>query len=107
MKPEENMWYPGPDYKGREGDYAKKISECEIDEVLELVQQRACEDYDWIMRNGMASDSEERMGKMLAWVSNHNNITQCVQANLENDPTVDWVCRELGKITHKLGRPNG
>ena len=103
MKPEEIMWYPGLDYVGREADYTKHISECEIDEVLELVQKRAQEDYDWIMRNGMASDSEERMGKMLAWVSNHNNITQCVQTNLEEDPTVDWVCRELGTITHKLG----
>jgi dissimilatory sulfite reductase (desulfoviridin) alpha/beta subunit len=110
MKPEENMWYPGLDYKGREGDYAQTIDDLALSQVIELVQKRANEDYVWIMANGMSGDSPVRMEKMLVWVTNERNIKQCVEhiwsEGMHHERTVDSVCRELGEITHKLGRPS-
>lgn len=102
---DQNIWYPGLDYKGREGDYAQPcVGTFPQEMVIELVRKRAQEDYAWVMANGMASDSEERMSKMLVWVSDYKHIHQCLTAN--PDETIDWVCRELGKITHQLGRPH-
>lgn len=100
---EQNIWFPGI-YGGREGDYAKLVADIPEDHVVELVQQRAKEDGEWAIKTDRVGDDEDKMRKMMAWVSDEKNIRQCLKAN--PDETVDWVCRDLANATKWLGGGN-
>lgn len=95
---EQTIWYPGI-YSGREGDYAKKVADVSLDELRELVKKRAQEDGWWAIDNGHVGNNEEKMHRMMAWVSDDDNIAQCVahilKEEMETIHTVDFVCREL------------
>jgi hypothetical protein len=106
IQPNENMWYPGPDYEGRYEDYADNLMNVSHNRLIELVQKRAKEDGEWAIENGLAGDSEEKMRAMMAWVSREDNIRQCVghmlKDKLMDKVTVDSVCRELATATHAI-----
>lgn len=96
----EVIWYPGPVYDGRQDIlYTQIATQMNFDELVELVQTRAKEDGEWTIENNLVGDSEDRMRRMIAWISNEKHIRQCVE-HLHKDgrdhvATVDWVCREL------------
>lgn len=104
---EQTIWYPGPDYIGREGDYAKEVLDVTDDTLIELVQKRAQEDGEWAIEQGRVGGRPEFMRKMIEWVSDPKNIRQCSAANLDKAPTVDWICRELANVTKHLGGSRG
>lgn len=99
---DQTIWFPGI-YNGREGDYAKTLSEVTQVELLNLVQQRAQEDGEWAIDNGFVGDDEDKMRKMMAWVSDLDNINQCVdhinKEGLLDQRTVDFVCRDLANAS--------
>lgn len=108
ITPEMTIWYPGPDYKGREGVYAKTVGEIPDKQTVLLVQRRAREDGEWAIENNRVGDRPEFMRKMMAWVSDPTNITQCLERIYKEENahicTVDWVCRELANVTKGIGR---
>jgi hypothetical protein len=105
LPPEANMWFPGPDslYKGREGVYARSAIEFPRPELIRLVVKRIEEDGKWILDLGLTGGNEELMHKMIQWASNPRNITQCFDSNAEQNPTVDWICRELANAAKRIG----
>lgn len=100
---EQNIWFPGI-YSGREGDYAKIASSLTAPEVVALVQKRAEEDGEWSIETDRVGDNEDKMRKMMKWVSDPRNIKQCVNAN--PNETVDWICRDLANGSKWLGGGN-
>lgn len=96
------IWFPGI-YSGREGDYAKKVGEVSPPELTNLVQKRAEEDGEWAIENGLVGNNEDNMRSMMAFVSNGENIRQCVahihKENMQDERTVDWVCRDLANAS--------
>lgn len=99
ITPETTIWYPGPDYVGRQGRYAKPASEVSWNMLFALVQKRAEEDGEWAIENNRVGGRPEFMRKMMKWVSDSENIVQCLEANRDQNPTVDWICRELANTT--------
>lgn len=101
---EEVIWYPGSEYYGRDDDIHTQIAtHMNFDKLVELVQTRAKEDGEWAIENNLVGDNEDRMRRMMAWVSNEKHIRQCVE-HLHKDgrdhtATVDWVCRELASAS--------
>lgn len=100
---EETIWFPGP-YKGRpDGGFEKLVSDSSLPEIIEFVQTRAKEDGKWTIENNLVGDNEDRMRRMMAWVSRETNIKQCVEhiraAEEDEIRTVDWVCRELANAS--------
>lgn len=96
------IWFPGI-YHGREGDYAQRVVDIPLDELTRLVKQRAKDDGEWAIENGFVGDDEDKMRKMMAWVSTDENIEQCVAhifaKALEYERTVDFVCRDLANAS--------
>jgi hypothetical protein len=93
IKEEEIIWFPGI-YGGRTlGDWDKEAGSLPQERVIELVQQRAKEDGEYAIENGLVGDNEDKMRKMMEWVRNPTNIVQCLEANPTE--TVDWICRDL------------
>lgn len=117
---EQNIWYPWI-YEGRQGDYAKKITEVDIDQIVELVQKRVEEDGESSISNGLVGENKEHepvMRKLMSWASNETNIRQCVrhlldeakalEANSDYEPrTVDFVCRDLANAAKWIGGSRG
>lgn len=108
---EQNIWFPDA-YIGRtEGEWIKPVSIFLHDKgaigalvLLEvLVAQRAKEDGEWAIENGLVGDHEDKMRRMMEFVSDPKNIQQCVEHILnegtEMDRTVDWVCRDLANAS--------
>jgi hypothetical protein len=99
---EQTIWYPGI-YGGRQGDYAKKVAECDIDEIVRLVQIRAQEDGQWAIDNDHVGDNEDNMRRMMKFVADGKNIKQCVEhiykEGVEQERTVDFVCRDLANAS--------
>lgn len=95
---EQTIWFPGI-YNGREGDYAKKVADVSLVELTELVTKRAQEDGQWAIDNGHVGNNEDKMRRMIAWVSDPENIRQCLnhilKEEMEHARTVDFVCRDL------------
>lgn len=99
---EQTIWFPGI-YPGRsEPEWTQFVSEVEIDDIIERVQRRAKEDGEWAIANGFVgpnNESEPKMRRMMAWVSNKTNIRQCVDYLYRNNEdtirSVDFVCRDL------------
>ena len=103
---EQTIWYPGI-YSGRKGDYAHKIAHVTLDELITLVEQRAKEDGEWTIENGLVGDNEDKMRRMMEWVMRSENIEQCVAHiygnKMEHEYTVDWVCRDLANASKWVG----
>lgn len=95
------MWFPGF-YKGREGVYAQEAWRIPQEELVGLVQKRAQEDGEWSIANGHVGGEEDMMRKMMEWVSRPKTIIQCLEANLDKGPTVDWICRELAEASQRI-----
>lgn len=100
---QETIWYPGI-YDGRtDRDYTKLVADISLVALTELVQKRAQEDGQWTIDNGFVGDNESNMRQMMDFVSNENNIQQCVEhilrKGLEGVRTVDWVCRDLANAS--------
>lgn len=99
---ETTIWYPGI-YAGRQGAYAQSVADVSLVELTGLVKQRAKEDGEWVIANGFVGDNEDAMRKMMAFVSNDENIQQCVghilKEGMESERTVDWVCRDLANAS--------
>lgn len=100
------IWHPGLDYQPRtEGDYDKLVADVPIERVIELVQQRAKEDGEYCIANGLVGEdnaSEPKMRRMMEWVSREKNIRQCLE-HIDGERTVDWVCRDLAEATQVIG----
>lgn len=96
------IWFPGI-YSGREGDYAKLVIQTSTEELVALVQKRAKEDGEWAIENNVVGDNEDKMRRMMAFVSDQTNIEQCVahivKEGRETEATVDWVCRDLANAS--------
>lgn len=95
---DQTIWFPGI-YHGRQGDYAQLVIAVSSDELARLVKKRAEEDGQWTIDNGYVGDDEDKMRKMMEWVSRDENIEQCVativKEGMETQRTVDFVCRDL------------
>lgn len=102
--PEENMWYPGPEalYTGKTDPYSLEAHRATADELVQMVQERAQEDGEWVIENGLYAGKEELMRKMIEWVSRPDVIVQCADANLDKGVSVDWVCRELANAAKQI-----
>jgi hypothetical protein len=101
----ETIWFPGI-YAGRQGPYAQLASDISRGDLIELVQKRAEEDGEWAIAKGVVGDNEDKMRRMMAWVSDPKNIVQCYENEVvlnENAPTVDWICRDLANATKWIG----
>jgi hypothetical protein len=100
---EMTIWFPGI-YGGRTDDKYTQLA-CHIPaiDLVILVQDRAQEDGEWAITNGFVGNNEDKMRRMMAWVSDEKNIEQCVEhirkEKLENLRTVDFVCRELANAS--------
>lgn len=104
IKPQENMWFPGPDYVGRQDElHQRYVSQVSEQVLVDLVQLRAVEDGEWAIENDLVSN-EELMHRMMEWVSMETNIIQCKQNNLDMNPTVDMICRELASVSQSIAR---
>lgn len=103
---EQTIWYPGI-YSGREGVYAQKVNEIPFKVLMDLVQTRAKEDGEWTIENDFVGDNEDVMRKMIAWVSDPENISQCVshiyKEGMGKERTVDFVCRDLANGSKWVG----
>lgn len=104
---EETIWFPEDElYRPRMGGgYSLLIAYVRLPQLTELVQKRAEEDGEWTIAQGLVAENigqdenEAMMRKMMAFVSNVKNISQCLEHILaegkENERDVDWACREL------------
>jgi hypothetical protein len=101
----ETIWYPGPDYIGRQDElHQRHVSQVSEETLVDLVQLRAVEDGEWAIENGLVGDNDELMRRMMEWVGMKTNIIQCKQANLDMNPTVDMICRELADVSKSIAR---
>jgi len=98
---EQTIWFPGI-YGGRtDPEYTQPVAELllELDVLIERVQKRAKEDGEWCIENDFVGKNEDKMRRMMNWVSDETNIRQCVEhirkEGMELKRTVDWVCRDL------------
>lgn len=103
---EEVIWHPELDslYNGRQDViYLQIAMYMNFDKLIELVQARAKEDGEWAIENNLVGDNEDRMRRMMEWVSDETHIRQCVEHLHKNGrddtATVDWVCRELANAS--------
>ncbi|HYQ97103.1 MAG TPA: hypothetical protein VEO92_01950 [Candidatus Nitrosocosmicus sp.] len=106
----QTIWYPGI-YAGRtDSEYTQLVADVSLVKLTELVQKRAQEDGEWTIDNGFVGKNESNMRQMMDFVSNENNIQQCVahviKEGLEDVRTVDWICRDLANASkHFHGSP--
>jgi hypothetical protein len=104
----ETIWFPAI-YSGRETEeYTIALPNVSVTRLIELVQLRSAEDGEWTIANGFAGENEEKMRRMMAFVSDEKNIRQCL-AHIDKEGstaerTVDWVCRELANASKYMVR---
>lgn len=107
MTKEQNMWFPGI-YHGREDDaYTQLAGHIPEEQLVNLVQQRIQEDGQWCIDNGLVGDNADVMRAMMKWASTPSNITQCLSSNLDQGPSVDWICRDLANAAKWIGGSRG
>lgn len=104
----ELIWYPGI-YDGRtDGGYGQFVADISLDEIVKLVQKRATEDGEWAIANGFVGDNEDKMRRMMEFVSDRTNIQQCTawiyKDGEEYDRTIDFVCRDLANASKMMVR---
>lgn len=102
-KAEELIWYPGI-YEGRTTpEYTQMVEKVPFDTLVTLVKTRAEEDGEWAIANNLVGDNEDKMRRMMEFVSDTKHIEQCHQHILDNETastlTVDWVCRDLANAS--------
>lgn len=102
-----NIWYPDDDYEPREDDkYGVKLAMLEPGEVVFLVRKRVDLDLDVAVPNGFMGEEKEKMRDLMLYVVSHKNVMICLhgvaKAHKQDEYTVDWVCRELGKQSRAL-----
>lgn len=109
VAPEANMWFPGPDsmYTGREGDYARSAIEFPQVGLINLVRTRIEEDGEYILERGLTGGRDNLMCQMMEWASRFEVIIQCFDSNAGDNPTVDWICRELAHAAKAIGGSRG
>jgi len=100
---ETTIWFPGT-YGGRmDASYIQIATHLNFDNLVQLVQTRATEDGEWAISNGFVGDNEDKMRRMMAFVSDEKHIRQCVEhihkENLDHVRTVDFVCRDLANAS--------
>lgn len=100
---EQVIWFPGI-YDGRtDEEYTKIVADVTQVELINLVQKRAQEDGQWAIDNGHVGDNEDKMRKMMEFVSDMKNINQCIdhifKEGMQTERTVDWVCRDLANAS--------
>lgn len=100
---EQTIWYPGI-YAGRtEEEFLLHVSQVSVETIVDVVQKRAEKDGEWTIANGRVGDNEDKMRRMMAWVSDERNIRQCVNhiytEKQERQRTLDWVCREMANAS--------
>lgn len=100
---EQTIWFPGI-YGGRTDEiYTQVAMHLNFEDLVRLVQKRAQEDGEWVITNGFVGKNEDKMRRMMAWVSDETNIRQCVEhihkSELDHVRTVDWVCRDLANAS--------
>lgn len=100
---ETTIWFPGI-YGGRtDKTYTQIASNLNFDDLVQLVQTRAKEDGEWAINNGFVGDNEDKMRRMMAFVSDPKNIRQCLEhihkENLDHVRTVDFICRDLANAS--------
>lgn len=108
VKQEQTIWFPGI-YGGRtEPEWIEIASHINLEELIKRVQTRAKEDGEWAIANGFVGDNEDKMRRMMAFVSDEKNIRQCLEHihtdGLDHQRTVDWVCRELANASKWMVR---
>lgn len=108
----EIIWFPGI-YGGREySPWTKSATAISIDHIIALVQRRAKQDGEWAIEHDFVGDNEDKMRRMMAWVSDETNIRQAVEAVVKEQEhakkivgddyeprTVDYVCRDLANAS--------
>jgi hypothetical protein len=106
MTGEKNIWFPGvfEEYEGRtDGLYANSIAEIPELGLIQLVQTRAKEDCEWVIANDHAVGNEDKMRRLMDFVSDEKNILQAMnhvyKENMQKERTVDWLCRELANAS--------
>ena len=100
---QETIWFPGI-YGGRtDSEYTMIVADSSLTEIIDLVQKRAKEDGEWAIENGFVGENEDKMRRMMAWVSDEKNIRQCMEHihkdGLDHQRTVDFVCRDLANAS--------
>lgn len=100
---QETIWFPGI-YGGRtDSEYTMIVADSSLTEIIDLVQKRAKEDGEWAIENGFVGENEDKMRRMMAWVSEPRNIKQCVEHiwvdEMQEKRTVDFVCRDLANAS--------
>src|SRR3954454_22585158 len=103
IEEQETIWYPGI-YGGRtDEEYTQIATHLNFEDLVELVQKRAKEDGEWAIDNGFVGDNEDKMRRMMAFVSEVKNIWQCLEhihkEGLDHERSVDWLCRELANAS--------
>lgn len=85
-------------YHGQEGEpWNIKVSTLLFSQIVPVVQQRAKEDGQWCIDNDLVGDNEDKMHRMIAYVSNEQNIARCLRElkKEERDEDINFVCRDL------------
>lgn len=100
---ETTIWFPGV-YAGRTNpEYTLPAAYINFEDLVKLVQQRAQEDGEWAIANGFVGDNEDKMRRMMAFVSDEKNIRQCLEhihkEGLDHKRTADWLCRDLANAS--------
>lgn len=108
MTEHEIIWFPGI-YEGRtDSEYTQLVADIPLDEIVDLVKKRAREDGEWAIANGLVGDNEDKMRRMMQFVSDRVNIQQCTayiyKENGEHERTIDYVCRDLANASKMMVR---
>lgn len=94
-----NIFTNGIFHGSTEEPYTLKLGDVSIVTLVRAVRDRAEVDGQWCIDNDLVGNNEDKMRRMIAYVSDPENIVRCVsyilKHNEENDRTVDFVCRDL------------
>lgn len=99
MEESQTIWFPGI-YHGRsEPEWKELVRNLSLEIVIERVQRRAQEDGEWAIDNGHVGSNEDKMRRMMTWVSLESNIQQAYVYIQDREPDVDrdvdYICRDL------------
>lgn len=104
------IWFPGM-YTGRmDSEYNSTVSEFldDWETVIQRVQKRAEEDGEWAIANEFVGNHEEKMRRMMAFVTDETNIRQALAhvftEGKATERTIDWLCRDLANASKYMIR---
>lgn len=105
------MWFPGiAFYEGRTTlEYSQLVKDTTLEEIIDLVQTRAKEDYDYCIANELVGEGNvhaPKLKRMMEFCVEQRNIKQCVEHiykdKQEHVFTVDLVCRDLANASAQI-----